>query len=109
LQNGSFVKKKYSIMGRAKRIFCVIAYDIQEDRKRTKIAKLLEKYGYRINYSVFECMLTEKQYGTLQEQIRSKINPKEDTVIYYPICMDCFAKIIYQPERQSAVRVVNII
>jgi CRISPR-associated protein Cas2 len=44
-------------MSRAKRLFCVIAYDIQDDRKRAKVSKLLEKHGYRINFSVFECML----------------------------------------------------
>jgi CRISPR-associated protein Cas2 len=96
-------------MGRAKRIFCVIAYDIQDDRKRAKVSKLLEKYGYRINYSVFECMLTEKQYTTIREQIKSKIDTKADTVVYYPICVDCYTKIIYEPRRQSAVRVVNIV
>ncbi|MDR2915331.1 MAG: CRISPR-associated endonuclease Cas2 [Tannerella sp.] len=96
-------------MSRAKRIFCVIAYDIQDDRMRAKVSKLLEKNGYRINYSVFECMLTEKQYNMLQKQIESKIDAKEDTVVYYPICVDCFAKIMYQPRRQSAARVVNIV
>lgn len=96
-------------MSRAKRIFCVIAYDIQDDRKRTKVSKLLEKHGYRINFSVFECMLTEKQYETLQKQLYKTIDTREDTVIYYPICVDCFTKIVYQPKRQNAARVVNIV
>jgi CRISPR-associated protein Cas2 len=96
-------------MSKAKRIFCVIVYDIQEDRKRTKISKLLEKYGCRINYSVFECVLTEKQYEALRKQIKNKINPKEDSVVYYPICVDCFTKIVYQPQKQNTVHIVNII
>lgn len=96
-------------MGRAKRLFCVIAYDIENDRKRTKVAKLLEKCGYRINYSVFECMLTEKQYLTLRKQIESKIDSKSDTVVFYQICVDCYTKIVYQPKRRPAIRIVNTV
>lgn len=31
----------------------LVAYDIVDDRRRTKIAKVLESYGDRIQYSVF--------------------------------------------------------
>ena len=44
-----------------KKKFVVIAYDIVDDKHRTKISKLLEGYGERVNYSVFECMLRHCQ------------------------------------------------
>ncbi len=96
-------------MSRAKRIFIVVAYDIENDRNRAKVAKLLEKCGSRINYSVFECMLTETQYNNLQKQIQNKINPKTDTVAYYRICVDCYTKIVYQPQHRPAPRIVQIV
>ena len=46
---------------KAKKLFCVIAYDIADDRRRYKIIKIIEKHGVRINYSVYECMLTQSQ------------------------------------------------
>lgn len=82
---------------KARKIFCVVAYDIANDKRRTKIVKVLEKVGLRINYSVFECMLTRAQLAVLQEEIRSLINAKFDTVVYYPICVRCFTRIVYQP------------
>ena len=33
----------------------VISYDISENKIRNKVAKILEGYGKRIQYSVFEC------------------------------------------------------
>jgi CRISPR-associated protein Cas2 len=48
-------------MKRATKIFCIVAYDVEDNRQRDKIAKLLEKYGIRINLSVFECMFTDTQ------------------------------------------------
>ena len=53
-------------MVKAKKIFCVVAYDIQDDRSRIQISKILEKYGTRINYSVFECMFTDRQFQKIQ-------------------------------------------
>ena len=33
-------------MVKAKKIFCVVAYDIQDDRSRIQISKILEKYEH---------------------------------------------------------------
>ena len=82
---------------RAKKNFVVVAYDISDDRRRSRVVKLLEKVGVRVNYSVFECMLTDSQYEKLRRDIGGAINRKEDSVVYYPICVDCYAKIVYQP------------
>ncbi len=82
---------------KARKTFCVVAYDISDNKRRLKVVKILEKLGVRINYSVFECMLTRTQLETLQKEIAPLINKKEDTVAYYPICVKCFSKIIYQP------------
>ena len=34
--------------------FWVIAYDITNDLRRSRIVKIIEKSGIRVNYSVFE-------------------------------------------------------
>lgn len=83
---------------RARKNFVVVAYDVSDDRRRFRVAQLLEKVGIRVNYSVFECMLTDAQYEKLRHDIGNKINLKEDSVVYYPICVDCYTKIVYQPD-----------
>jgi len=35
--------------------YIVIAYDIEKDRKRREVVKLLQPWGRRVNKSVFEC------------------------------------------------------
>ena len=100
LQNGS--------MGRAKKIFCVIAYDIADDKRRSRIVKILEKFGVRVNFSVFECMFTEGQYLKVQQTLKEKIKEKEDKIVYYSICVNCFTKIVYQPVYNKAIKSVEI-
>lgn len=84
---------------RAKKNFVVVAYDIADERRRSHVVKILEKVGVRVNYSVFKCLLTDVQFGKLQEDIGSKISIREDRVAYYPVCVNCYTKIVYQPNR----------
>ena len=94
---------------RAKKNFIVIAYDISDDRRRSHVVKLLEKVGLRINFSVFECLLTDTQYAKLKTEIYKEIKPKEDTVVYYPICIDCYTKIVYQPEQKRKIEKITVV
>ncbi len=85
---------------RARKKFVVIAYDITKTKIRNKVVKLVLKYGGRVNLSVFECMISESQLEKLQFDIGKLIDPKTDQLAYYTLCVDCFTKIVYQPERK---------
>ena len=94
-------------MSRAKKLFCVVAYDIADDKRRLRIVKVLEKYGVRVNFSVFECLLTESQYLKIQQLLEDKMKEKEDRIIFYPVCVNCFTKIVYHPPDKKAVSMVD--
>ena len=59
-------------------MFMVISYDISEDKRRTKIHKILKSYGQWVQYSVFECQLTETQYAKLRSRLYKLIKPKNE-------------------------------
>ena len=87
---------------RARKNFVVISYDISDNRRRNSVMKLLEKYGKRINLSVFECMVTDSALDRLKSEIDKKIDKKNDRVAIYPICIGCYSKIEYlPPEKRS--------
>ena len=68
----------------------VISYDIVSDRLRNNIDKTLKGYGNRVQYSVFECKLSEKQYEKLYVKLKELMkNSKEDTIRIYRICKNC--------------------
>ncbi len=72
----------------------LIAYDISQNKARNKAADLLAQYGERINLSVFECMLTQKQKDQIIDQLEAMINPKTDSIRIYFICNQCYSKSI---------------
>lgn len=43
----------------------VVAYDITNDKRRKKLSDLLDTYGTRVNYSVYEIELNETKYDKL--------------------------------------------
>lgn len=66
-------------------LFYIIAYDIPDDKRRKKIADILEGYGTRVQYSVFECVLTSKQYQNMKSRLKKVFQIEEDNLRFYPI------------------------
>jgi CRISPR-associated protein Cas2 len=60
-----------------------VAYDIQDNRRRGHLAKLLLRYGTRVQKSVFELQLEEKDLPSLLRRIERIINPDRDSVRIY--------------------------
>jgi len=71
----------------------VIAYDIPNDRRRTKVLKILRGFGQWTQYSVFECFLSAKELILLHDRLRKQIRPDEDSVRFYPLCRTCCNKV----------------
>ena len=74
-------------------MYLVISYDIPEDKRRTKIHKVLKSYGQWMQFSVFECELTETQYAKLRSRLGKLIKPDQDSVQFYFLCACCKEKV----------------
>jgi CRISPR-associated protein Cas2 len=72
--------------------FYIISYDIPDDKRRTEVAKILEGFGDRRQYSVFECHLTDKQMERLWKKLDKAIEPTQDSILVYTICKACVKK-----------------
>lgn len=70
----------------------LICYDINSNKKRLKVSRLLEKYGERVNLSVFECLLSKSSLILVSDQLEKMIKKNKDSVKIYYICKECFSK-----------------
>lgn len=50
----------------------LVSYDISNDKKRTKFAKYLSKFGHRLQYSVFEIENSEKLLDNITADLNNK-------------------------------------
>jgi len=71
----------------------VIAYDIPDDKRRTKVHKLLLGYGKWTQYSLFECFLTRKDLVLLQAKLAQHLVAAQDSVRFYALCADCVRRV----------------
>ncbi len=71
----------------------VIAYNIPNDKRRTKVHKILQGYGKWKQYSLFECFLTRKQLLLLRFKLEKHLVAKQDSVRFYPLCANCVSKV----------------
>lgn len=63
----------------------VVCYDIPENRRRAKIAKVMEGYGRRVQYSVFECDISEEKREKLEKALSRLLAEDEDRLRMYPL------------------------
>ena len=60
----------------------LIAYDIPDDKRRGRIAKLLLTYGDRIQYSVFIVDIIPSKLLRLKDEIGQQVETSEDSVLF---------------------------
>lgn len=60
----------------------LICYDVIDDKRRTRLAKLLGKYGDRIQYSVFVVDISPAKLLRLRDEASAIINRNEDSILF---------------------------
>jgi CRISPR-associated protein Cas2 len=74
-------------------MYVVVSYDSPDDKRRTKIHKILKSYGQWMQYSVFECDLHMAEYTKLRSRLNKVIKADEDSIRFYFLCRCCQGKI----------------
>lgn len=68
----------------------VVSYDISDNKRRTKIMHIVEGYGYRVQYSVFECDLEPKKLAELKKRLRPLVKGELwESIRFYPLYTEC--------------------
>lgn len=76
-----------------KRAFYLAAYDIRDDKRRAKIAKIMESMGARVQGSVFEIWLDEPELELLQKRCIQVMKVETDSLRIYYLCQSCYQKV----------------
>jgi len=67
----------------------IVAYDIADDKRLIRIAKVMLDYGVRVQKSIFEVNVTPPVFREIKERVEKIIVAEEDGVKYYPLCERC--------------------
>ena len=70
----------------------VVLYDISNNNRLNKAAKIVLDYGYRIQKSVYEVYLTDHLLQKLCSRLLEVINKDEDGIKIFPLCEICCCK-----------------
>lgn len=73
----------------------IVSYDISNDKKRTKFAKYLSRFGHRIQYSVFEIDNSERILKSIVSDLESKFMKQfdqSDSIYIFVMSASCDIK-----------------
>lgn len=65
----------------------LVSYDVSIEkngqRRLRRVAKALQDYGQRVQYSVFECIVDPAQWEALKQNLIDEIDPEKDSLRFY--------------------------
>ena len=76
-------KRKYIVL---------VIYDVVDNKRRSKLAKYLKSYGFRVQRSSFEAIIDNKTYNDLVNNVDNYININEDLLRIYKISGNAIIK-----------------
>jgi len=64
------------------RITYLVCYDIADEKRLRKVFKTCKNFGDHLQYSIFECDLSESEKINLETALKEIIDHKKDQVIF---------------------------
>ncbi|MCF8030555.1 MAG: CRISPR-associated endonuclease Cas2 [Desulfohalobiaceae bacterium] len=74
-------------------MFVLVAYDIADHKRLQRIAKIMEDYGDRVQYSVFEVEVDSMIFRQMKQRTEDVMDENEDGVKYFFLCERCAGRI----------------
>lgn len=71
-----------------KRQWYIIGYDVCDGKRLRKVARIMQGYGHRIQYSLFRLQATEKQIERLRWEL-SQVVHEDDHILIVGLCSRC--------------------
>lgn len=82
----------------------LVSYDVAKDengeKRLRKVAKILENYGQRVQYSVFECLVDPGQWVELKKKLMDEINPEFDSLRFYSLGANWQRKVFHYGQKE---------
>ena len=87
-------------------MFVLICYDVgttdNDGPKRLRhIAKLCQDYGQRVQFSIFECIVTPDQWVQLREKLIREMDMTKDSLRFYYLGANWKRKVEHVGAKQS--------
>ena len=70
----------------------LVSYDISDNKVRARFSKFLSKFGFRLQYSVFEIQNSSSVLANIENEIKNvymKSFTEEDSVIIFNLSATC--------------------
>lgn len=89
----------------------LISYDIQDNKLRAKFSKFIRKYGYRVQFSVYEITNSKRILSNIMCEIKNNFEKKfsqTDSVVIIETSENCkITKMGYAKNDESDIIVVS--
>jgi CRISPR-associated protein Cas2 len=73
----------------------LVSYDIRNPERLRRVARHMEGYGERIQFSVFRCRLSPRQLERLRWELAG-LTAEEDDLLVVGLCRNCVGRLRHE-------------
>ena len=82
------------------KLWYLVSYDVRDPKRWRKAYKLLRGFGTRLQYSVFRCHLSSRQFEQLRWELEKRL-AAEDSLLFVGLCDPCVQRIAVKNRPES--------
>jgi|TergutMp193P3_1026864.scaffolds.fasta_scaffold02082_1 CRISPR-associated protein Cas2 len=90
--SGTICHLEFAVKHPPERHWYIVSYDVSDDKRRAKVAKCLEGYGERMQFSVFRTFLSRRALARLRFELSQKMDNTDGLLIIH-LCPSCQSRI----------------
>ena len=87
----------------ANKMWYLVSYDIRDAKRLRSVARKMEGYGCRLQYSVFRARLTKRQLERLVWELKQVLDSEDDLLIV-GLCAQCVTRVAKRNESAQWAR-----
>jgi CRISPR-associated protein Cas2 len=78
----------------------LVGYDVRDDARLRRVARIMEGYGERVQYSVFRCHLSDRSVEHMRWRLSQVMQP-DDGLIIAGLCAACLKRLRQKDSRKN--------
>ena len=82
------------------RFWYLVCYDIRDPKRWRRCFELLKGYGESLQYSIFRCRLSRRQFERMHWELEKEMAP-EDSLMIAGLCPSCTSRVIARNTRAA--------
>ena len=89
---GALCQSKATMKTTRNKRWFLVSYDVRDPKRLRRVARHIEGYGVRLQYSLFRCYLSKREVERMRWEL-ARILAQDDSILIIGLCPSCAKRV----------------